>query len=106
MSTNEELSKRLEESQLINGILLDTAKSQKKIIKEFKVILITLIICFTLFCSVAVVGFFWYQSQFETVTTETVEVRTESENANAILNEVEGNQYNDNAVHNHKEGDK
>lgn len=47
--------------------------------------------------------FVWYESQFETVateeTTESVEVSTEGDNANAEYNEVHGDQYNDSATH-------
>ena len=45
-------------------------------------------------------GFVWYESQFETITTEQIEVGTDGDNANAKYNDVEGNQYNDSAVHN------
>lgn len=50
--------------------------------------------------------FVWYESQFDYVTTtqetetKSVDVGTEGDNANAEYNDVGGNQYNDNAIHN------
>ena len=48
--------------------------------------------------------FVWYESQFDYVTTETggkdVDVETSGDSSNAEYNDVSGNQYNDNAVHN------
>lgn len=49
-------------------------------------------------------GFVWYESQFDYVSTDSQEVNVETsgENANEEYNDndVQGNQYNDNAVHN------
>ncbi len=50
--------------------------------------------------------FVWYESQFETVqTTEETETKdvdlsTSGDNADATYNDVSGDQYNDDAVHN------
>ena len=63
-------------------------------------IIITLIVLMFLEAVTFFSGFVWYESQFEYTTTESIEVGTEGDNANAEYNDVEGNQYNDNAVHN------
>ena len=41
-----------------------------------------------------------YESQYEYVTTENVDLSTEGDNASAEYNDVEGNQYNDSSTHN------
>lgn len=51
-----------------------------------------------------------YESQYDYVTTEqttetkSVDVGTDGDNANAEYNDVDGNQYNDNATHNETKG--
>ena len=42
----------------------------------------------------------WYESQWEYTTTETITTTQEVEGDNAEINNVEGNQYKDNSVHN------
>lgn len=88
----------------MKDILLDSLKHQRKETKFWKRLCIVLI-CFLLFLSCFYyAGFVWYESQFEYVDMETdtsdVNVSTEGDNATAEYNDVEGNQYNDNATHN------
>lgn len=85
----------------LNNVLLDVTKAQEKALSSFKVLLIAVIASFTLIICAMVAGFFYYESQFETVETKTTTttLSTEGENAN-INNVTNGNQYNDDAVHN------
>lgn len=88
----------------LKEIMLDSLKHQRKETKFWKKMCIVLI-CFLLFLSCFYyAGFVWYESQFEYVDMETdtsdVNVSTEGDNATAEYNDVEGNQYNDNATHN------
>ena len=84
----------------LKDILLDSLKHQRKETKFWKKMCIVLI-CFLLFLSCFYyAGFVWYESQYETTETKTIEVGTEGDNANAEYNDVEGNQYNDNATYN------
>lgn len=88
----------------LKEIMLDSLKHQRKETKFWKKMCIVLI-CFLLFLSCFYyAGFVWYESQFECVDMETdtsdVNVSTEGDNATAEYNDVEGNQYNDNATHN------
>lgn len=88
----------------LKEIMLDSLKHQRKETKFWKRLCIVLI-CFLLFLSCFYyAGFVWYESQFEYVDMETdtsdVNVSTEGDNATAEYNDVEGNQYNDNATHN------
>lgn len=83
----------------LKDILLDSLKHQRKETKFWKKMCIVLI-CFLLFLSCFYyAGFVWYESQYETTETETIEVGTEGDNANAEYNDVSGDQYNDNATH-------
>ena len=103
----DELKSENERLSAVNGILLDTAKSQESLIKHFRKMLIAITISFTIIICCMVGGFFYYESQFETVetattTTETITdtgMSTSGENAN-INNVTNGDMYNDDATHN------
>lgn len=100
---DEQLKVDNERLSAMNSILLDTAKNQENLIKHFRKMLVVVSICFTVIICAMVVGFFYYESQFETVETETTttdtDLTTSGENAN-INNVTNGDMYNDNATHN------
>lgn len=85
-------------------ILLDVQKEYRKSNKFKDKIIIVLIVLMFLEAVIGYCGFVWYESQFDYVTTEQttqdIDLSTEGDNANAEYNEVQGNQYNDNATHN------
>lgn len=91
--------------KLLNEVLMDVQKEYTHSNRIKNKIIILLIVLMFAEAVIGYSGFVWYESQFETTTTETVEVGTEGDNANAEYNDVEGNQYNDNATHN-EGGDK
>lgn len=88
---------------LLVNVQKETSRSNR--IKDR--IIVLLIVCLFLEAVAFVSAFVWYENQFEyveTVETETeetkdIEITTEGDNANAEYNDVQGNQYNDNAVH-------
>lgn len=86
-------------------IMIDTQKQYTKSNRTKDKIIVLLIVAMFLEAVIGYTGFVWYESQFETTTTETVEVGTEGDNANAEYNSVSGNQYNDNATHAENGGD-
>lgn len=85
-------------------VLLDVQKEYSKSNKFKDKIIIVLIVLMFLEAVIGYSGFLWYESQFDYVTTEQttsdVDLSTEGDNANAEYNEVQGNQYNDSAIHN------
>lgn len=83
-------------------VLLDVQKEYKRSNKLKDIIIIILIVLMFLQSAFSFGCFVWYESQFEYVTTngKDVDVETSGDNANAEYNDVSGNQYNDNAVHN------
>lgn len=91
------------DSQL-NRVLRETLSVQEKIIDRFRRIILIIIISYTLVLCSGIAGFFWYESQFETVETTTTTMETEGDNAdiNSVTN---GNQYNDNATHEEQGGE-
>ena len=99
----DELKLDNERLSAVNGILLDTAKNQESLIKHFRKMLIAVTISFTIIICCMVGGFFYYESQFETVETATTttdtDLTTSGENAN-INNVTNGDMYNDDATHN------
>lgn len=83
-------------------VLLDVQKEYKRSNKLKDIIIIILIVLMFLQSAFSFGCFVWYESQFDYVTTngKDVDVETSEDNANAEYNDVSGNQYNDNAVHN------
>ena len=83
---SDELKVENERLSAVNGVLLDTAKSQESLIKHFRKMLIAVTISFTIIICCMVGGFFYYESQFETVetatTTRDTDLTTSGENAN------------------------
>lgn len=83
--------------------LLDTQKEYAKSNRMKDKIIVLVIVLMFLEAIVGYCGFVWYESQFDYVTTEQetkdVDLSTEGDNANAEYNDVQGNQYKDNATH-------
>lgn len=95
-------NEQLEQSQAVNALLLEMARNQKNNIHNIIRVFVVTIICYTLLLITMVIGFFAYESQFEvteqivTKTTTTQEVSGE----NSEINNVQGDMYKDDAVHN------
>ena len=81
-------------------LVFDSAKEMSKSNKIKDKIIILLIVLMLLQAVCFFAGFVWYESQYEYVTTENVDLSTEGDNASAEYNDVEGNQYNDSSTHN------
>ena len=87
-------------------VLLDVQKEYSKSNKFKDRIIVVLIVLMFLEAVVGYSGFLWYESQFEYVdlydTSEetNVDLDASGDSSNAEYNDVEGNQYNDNATHN------
>lgn len=92
------------------NLLLDTQKEYRRSNRMKDKIIVVLIVLMFLEAIIGYCGFVWYESQFDYVTTEqttetkSVDVGTDGDNANAEYNDVDGNQYNNNATHNETNG--
>lgn len=87
----------------VNKMLLDIIKNQKENDGKIFKLYMTTIICYTVVLVTLFIGFFVYESQFETVetvTTTTETITQEVSGNDSTINNVEGNQYNDSAIHN------
>lgn len=99
MTIEEEKNKQVEAT---NKLLLQMVKNQKENNKNMIRIFIITMCCMTILLASMIIGFFVYESQFETeleTTTETT-ITQEVSGEDSTINNVEGNQYNDNATHN------
>lgn len=99
MTIDEEKNKQVEAT---NKLLLQMVKNQKENNKNMIRVFIITMCCMTILLVSMIVGFFVYESQFETeleTTTETT-ITQEVSGEDSTINNVEGNQYNDNATHN------
>lgn len=89
----------------LTELLVQVVQNQRNNAKTLIKLIVILSICFTVIIASMIVGFFWYESQFDYVDTYTYSEETtqEVDGDNATINNIEGNQYNDNAVHNESE---
>lgn len=91
-------------------MLIDVQREYTKSNRKKDKIIILLIVLMFLEAVAGYTGFIWYESQFDYVetegTTKNVDIDTKGDNANAEYNDINGNQYNDNAIHNESGEDK
>ncbi len=92
------------QNEKLNELLLDVVKTQKKSYKNLVTVFIVTVISLTLVICTMIFSFAWYESQMEVVTTTeavTKEITTqEVSGENSSITNIDGNQYNDNAIHN------
>lgn len=90
-------------------VLIDVQREYKRSNKFKDKIIVLLIVLMFLEAVIGYSGFVWYESQFDYVTTETIDsnntVDVGSDGEGASASYIEGNQYNDSATHN-EGGDK
>lgn len=92
----------MEEDRSIKKLMSDVQSEYLKSNKIKDRIIILLIVLMFLEAAVFFGGFVWYESQFEyeAGTEETVEMDTSGDNTSINYDNVNGDQYNDNATHN------
>lgn len=73
------------EMAITNRLLLDMLQNQKLNIKSLVRVFVMVIICYTILLLSMVVGFFIYESQFETLQTVTTQ-EADTMGGNAIIN--------------------
>lgn len=86
-------------------LLTQVIQNQRANNKALVRVIIVVSICYTLVVGSMVGAFMWRESQYDYTETYTYseEVEQEASGENSTINNVNGNQYNDSAVHN--EGD-
>lgn len=86
----------------LQSLLVDLVQTQKKNYKAFVKVFVITISLYTLLLIFMVCGFYLYESQFDYTESYTLteDIDQDVEGDNAIINNVDGNQYNDNAIHN------
>lgn len=96
--------KEYEQLKATNELLLEMVKTQKQALKQTITAFIATVICLTMIIIAGICGFFWYESQFELVTTETVTETTtieqEVSGQDSSINNVQGEQINNYGVGN------
>lgn len=86
----------LDQYSALTHIVLDMLESKKRECKLFFIALI-----FSLIVNVIIVGgFLWYESQWEYTDTVTTTTEQEVSGTDSEINNIEGDQYRDNSVHN------
>ena len=97
----------MNESEITNKLLVEMIKNQKESSKNFVKVFIVVIIGFTFLLLAMIIGFFYYESQFEIDEKTTTQMETaidqEASGEEAEINNVLGNMYKDNSTHNEGE---
>jgi len=95
------MNKDKELVDLLTQVIQNQRANNRSLIK----VIIVVSICYTLVVGSLIGAFMWRESQFDYLETYSYseEVEQEVSGENSTINNVKGNQYNDNAVHN--EGD-
>lgn len=89
-----------ENMEITNKLLLEMVKNQKASNKNLTKVFISTIIGYTALMIAMIIGFFVYESQFETDITDKYSIEQEASGDEAEINNVLGDQYKDNATHN------
>lgn len=97
-SESDALDQSMALSRIVKALLDDKKREMKHLTVVFVVVMVLSILC-TMF---TVGTFVYYESQFETQDTITTTTTTtqDVEGDSATINNVEGNQYTDQAAHN------
>ena len=88
MNREEELETQLEKSTALNKVLLDTSRYMSETIKHIRKMYTATVVCLTIIICTMVVGFLWYEDQYDTAQTTTMttpsttDMDTQGENAN------------------------
>lgn len=90
----------VEQVQALNGLLVEMARTQKANIRSLIRIYVITVICFTVLIISGFIGFLWYESQFQYTPTTTETITQEVSGTDSEINNIEGNLYRDNAIHN------
>lgn len=88
------------QNEQLNNLLLDVVKNQKRSYKSLVTVFIVTVISLTLIICTMIFSFIWYESQFEITEETKAEITQTVDGENSSINNVTGNQYNDNAIHN------
>lgn len=90
----------IEQIEVTNKLLVDMVKNQKESSKSLFRVFIVTVCCFTVLLVSLIIGFFYYESQFEVTDKVTTKIEQEVSGSDSSNNNIEGNQYNDSSVHN------
>lgn len=91
-----------DDDKIMKEVLINMVRNQKESLSNLIKLFIVVIVCYTMVLLGGIFGFFWYENQFETVTTETVTTMTTQEvsGESSEINNISGDMYKDNSVHN------
>lgn len=94
----------VEQVEVVNNLLLDMVKNQRENNKSMVKIFITSIICLTIILLCGIFGFFYYEGQFDYTASETTTktITQEISGTDSEINNVDGDMYKDNSIHNEK----
>jgi len=72
-------------NELLSRLLLDINKTQTDIIRNLKNMVFVIVISFSVMFSAFIIGFFWYEGQFDKTSTQ-IEQQAEIKTGDAIIN--------------------
>ena len=91
----------LDQYSALTHIVVDMLESKKRECKMFFIALL----CSLLVNVITLVGFLYYESQWDYKDTTTTTTEQEVSGTDSEINNVEGDQYKDNSIHNDERGE-
>lgn len=91
----------LDQYSALTHIVVDMLESKKRECKMFFIALL----CSLLVNVITLVGFLYYESQWDYKGTITTTTEQEVSGTDSEINNVEGDQYKDNSIHNDERGE-
>lgn len=91
----------LDQYSALTHIVVDMLESKKRECKMFFIALL----CSLLVNVITLVGFLYYESQWDYKDTITTTTEQEVSGTDSEINNVEGDQYKDNSIHNDERGE-
>lgn len=86
--------------EITNKLLVEMVKNLKQTNKNLTKVFIITILSLSIIIISGVIGFFIYESQYETAEQTELSLEQEASGEEAEINNVLGNMYKDNATHN------
>lgn len=86
--------------EVTNKLLFEMVKNLKQTNKNITKAFIISVICLSVIIISGIIGFFAYESQYETAEQTELSLEQETSGEEAEINNVLGNMYKDNSTHN------
>lgn len=85
--------------EALNRLLTDVMNAQEKALRQMRRAIIITVVCFSAIVCTGIIGFFWYESQYDEISTTTTTTTLSADGENSKVNHAGRDMYNDEAQH-------